>query len=58
MRHAKAGRCQGPALWSVTHSRGVPAPTIYASLAGILLEIRAADGFPQPVPPRTEASAR
>ena len=27
-------------------------------LAGILLEIRAADGFPKPVPPRTEASAQ
>ena len=27
-------------------------------LASILLEIRAADGFPQPVPPRTEASAQ
>ena len=42
----------------VLHSLGVPAPTIYGSLAGILLEIRAADGFPQPVPPRTEVSAR
>ena len=44
-RHGQANRGQGPALWSVTHSREVPAPTIHGSLAGILLEIRAA-GIP------------